>query len=65
MIVKKLKITFKDFIFENYHQRLWFANENSCYSMKHQENKDLQLFATKLTKKYLILVKLKNTISHF
>ena len=47
MIVKKLKITFKDFIFENYHQRLWFVNENSCYSMKHQENKDLQLFATK------------------
>ena len=31
MIVKELK----DFIFENYHQQMGFAKENSYYSMKY------------------------------
>ena len=43
MTVKELK----DFIFENYHQRIGFAKENSYYTMKHQKKKDLQLFAIK------------------
>ena len=41
---------FKDFIFENYYRGIGFFGENSYYSMKHQE-KNLQLFAAKLTKK--------------
>ena len=47
MIVKELK----DFIFENYHQQMGFAKENSYYSMKYWKKKDSQLFATKLIEK--------------
>ena len=55
----------RDFIFENYYKRIGFSKENSYYSIKHQKEKDLQFFATKLRKKYLILVMLKNIIKHF
>ena len=41
----------KDFIFENYYKRIGFSKENSYYSMKHQEKKDLQRFAIKLIEK--------------
>ena len=50
----------EDFIYENYYRRIGFPEENSYYSMKHQK-KNLKLFATKLTEKYLILVIIKNT----
>ena len=61
-IVSAIKLTInelRDFIFENYYRQFGFARENSYYSMKHQKKKDQQLFATKLTEKYLILVVLK------
>ena len=45
------KITLKEFLFENYHQRIGFAKGNSNYLTKHPKKKDLQLFTTKLTKK--------------
>ena len=35
MTVKELK----DFTFENYHQRMGFAKENSYYSMKHHRKR--------------------------
>ena len=44
MIFKK----FKRFLFENYHQRMRFAKEELLFN-KTSEEKDLQLFATKLT----------------
>ena len=63
MTVKELK----DFVRENCYKQIEFSKENSYYSMKSQkkkEKKDLLSFTTKLTeKKYLILVKLKNTIT--
>ena len=46
MTVKQIR----DFIFENYYKRIGFSKENAYYSMKHQKKKDLQLFATILTK---------------
>ena len=46
MTVKELK----GLIFEDYYQRMGFAKDSTCYSMKHQK-KDLQLDATKLTEK--------------
>ena len=63
MTVKELK----DFVRENCYKQIEFSKENSYYSMKSQKKKkkkDLLSFTTKLTeKKYLILVKLKNTIT--
>ena len=63
MTVKELK----DFVRENCYKQIEFTKENSYYSMKRQKKKkkkDLLSFATKLTeKKYLIIVKLKNTIT--
>ena len=62
MTVKELK----DFVRENCYKQIEFTKENSYYSMKSQKKKkkDLLSFTTKLTeKKYLILVKLKNTIT--
>ena len=42
----------RDFIFENYYyKRIGFARENSYYSMKHQKEKVLQLFATNFNEK--------------
>ena len=38
-IKKKTIKELKEFIFENYHQRMGFARENSYCSMKHQEKK--------------------------
>ena len=38
--IKKMTIKeLKDFIFENYHQRMGFANEYSYYSVKHKKKK--------------------------
>ena len=61
MTVKELK----DFVRENCYKQIEFTKENSYYSMESQKKKkDLLSFTTKLTeKKYLILVKLKNTIT--
>ena len=43
-VIKKMAVKErKDFIVENYHQRMGFAKENSCYSIKHQKTKVLQL----------------------
>ena len=47
-IKKVLSNNLKDFIFENYHQRMRFAKKNRFYPTKHQKKKDLQLFATTL-----------------
>ena len=42
-------IELKEFIFGNYYKRIRFSKENSYYSLKHQEKKDLTLFAIKST----------------
>ena len=52
----------KDFIFINYYRRIRFPKENSSYSMKQQKKRNLLLLKTKLTKKYLMLVMLKNIL---
>ena len=44
MTIKKLK----DFIFENYHQWIEFAKENSYYSMKHQKKQICNCLLLKL-----------------
>ena len=44
------------FTFENYYKRIWFARENSYFSIKHLKKKDQQ------QKKYLTLVMPKNII---
>ena len=41
----------REFIFENYYKRIGFSQENSYYSMKHLQKKDLLLLATKLKEK--------------
>ena len=40
----------KDFIFENYYQRMGFAEENSYYSMKHQKNRS-RIVCNKINRK--------------
>ena len=64
--IKKMSVNeIKDFSFENYYKQIGFSKENCYYSMKHQKKQIL--LATKLTtttKKYLILVMLKNSINH-
>ena len=47
-IKKVLSNNLKDFIFENYHQRMGFPKKNRFYPTKHQKKKDLRLFATAL-----------------
>ena len=41
----------KNFILENYYERIRFTKENNYYSMKRQKKKDLLLFASKLIEK--------------
>ena len=60
MTVKKPK----DFIFENYHQRMRFAKKQSLFN-ETSEKTYLQLFATKLTEKIPDTCNAKNTINHF
>ena len=49
--IKKMSLNeIRDFIFQNYYKRIRFSKENSYFSIKNQE-KDLQLFAIKLTEK--------------
>ena len=52
----------KDFILINYYRRIGFPKENSSYSMKQQKKRNLLLPKTKLIKKYLMLVMLKNIL---
>ena len=52
------------FMLENYYTRIGFTKENTYYLMKHHE-KIFLLHGTKLIKKYLMLVMLKNNINHF
>ena len=59
MTIKELR----NFIYENYYKWVGFNKENTKYSFKCHKN-DLQPFAIKLTKKYLILIILKNIINH-
>ena len=61
MTVKELK----KFIFESYYRRIEFTKENWYYSIKHQKKKHLKLFASKLIKKCVMLIMLKNTTTHF
>ena len=67
MTVKDLK----EFIFENYYYRIDFTEKDSCYSL---EKKNLLLLGEKKIyyyllqvnkKKYLILLKLENTMNYF
>ena len=45
--IKKMTVNkLRDFVYEKYHQRIEFAQENSYYLMKHQKKQNLQLFAT-------------------
>ena len=53
----------RDFSFEDYYKQIGFSKENSYYSMRRLK-KNLLLLATKLIKKYLIVVMLKNTVNH-
>ena len=46
MTVKKLKT----FIFENYHERMEFAKENSYYSIKNQKERSTTTWKKKLKK---------------
>ena len=52
----------KDFILINYYRRIRFPKENSSYSMKQQKKRNLLLPKTKLIKKYLMLLMLKNIL---
>ena len=47
-IKKKSVNEIRDFIFVNYYKRIEFSKENSYYSMKCLERKDLLLLANKL-----------------
>ena len=50
--IKKMTVKkFRDFAFENYHQRIEFAKENVLFFNKTSEEKDIQLPPTKLTEK--------------
>ena len=50
--IRKIAVNeLRDSIFENYYKQIGFSEENSYYTRKHQEKKDLQLIATKLTEK--------------
>ena len=49
--IKKMTVNeLRNFFFEKYYKRITFSKENSYHSMEHQKGKDLQLFATKVTK---------------
>ena len=62
--IKKMSVNeFRYVIFENYYKEIGCCNGNSYYSIKHHK-KDLQLFVTNLTEKYLLLVILKSTVNH-
>ena len=50
--IKKMTVKkFRDFVFENYHQRIEFAKENVLFFNATSEEKDIQLLPTKLTEK--------------
>ena len=50
--IKKMTVKkFRDFIFENYHQRIEFTKENVLFFNTTSEEKDIQLPPTKLTEK--------------
>ena len=50
--IKKMSVNeTRDFIFENYYERIGFSKENSYYSMKRLKKKDLLLLPTKLAEK--------------
>ena len=55
----------KDFIFESYYSRIGITKESSYQPMKNQKKKYLLLLATKLIKKYLKLMMLKNNTNPF
>ena len=50
-IEKKSVNKIRDFIFENYFQKIGFSKENNYYSMKRLKKKDLLLLAKKLIEK--------------
>ena len=59
--IKKMSVNEpRDFIFENYYKRTGFIKEGSYYSVKRLAK---SIYCC-LQEKYLILVKLKNTINH-
>ena len=61
MPVKELK----DFIFKDYHQQIRFSKEKGYYLMKHQKQKDLELFKTRSTEKIADPLNLQNTFNYF
>ena len=54
----------RDFIFENYYKQIGFSKEDSYYSLKRSNKKDLLLFANKLIEKVPDLVMLNNIMNH-
>ena len=50
--IKKMSVNeIRDFIFENYYERIGFSKKNSYYSTKRLKKKDLLLLASKLIEK--------------
>ena len=61
--IKKMSVNeIRDFIFENYYKRILFSNENRYYLMK--KTTICSCLQLNEQKRYLILLMLKNTISH-
>ena len=54
----------RDFIFQNYYERIGFAKERSFFSIKCLKKTFFVAFNQISRKKYLILVMLKNFINH-
>ena len=54
----------REFLFENYYKQIGFTKKDSYCSLK-MRKKDLVLFPTNLTKKYLTLLKLKRSMNYF
>ena len=61
--IKKMSVNeIRDFIFENYYKRIVFSNENRYSLMK--KTTICSCLQLNEQKRYLILLMLKNTISH-
>ena len=64
--IKKMAVKIlREFIYENYYKPISFTKNDNYYLLK-KAKKDLVLFTNKLTtkKKYLIILKLKNTMNY-
>ena len=63
--IKKMSVKeLRDFIFENYYKEIGFVKVRSYYSIKRLKKRFVAACKHITRKKYLILVRLKSTISH-